>query len=167
MPVQSYNINTRDAVAGQVYGSSHNQMIHSLRLESDSGLDFGLPVLKSGDRDAKDIPTANSDSAIVADFFVGGLAIRQVNREQASRPGTGEIKLASGEIIGVLLEGFMQVEFQDVVVAGGDVYVDVTTGLLYGADGANRHKALNLRCEQGAGAGEIGVVQVANNAIHA
>ena len=50
MPVQDYNINTRDAVVGQIYGiSTTNAVRHSWKLV-DAALAFGAPMIKTADR---------------------------------------------------------------------------------------------------------------------
>lgn len=168
MPVQDYNINTRDAVAGQIYGiSTTNAVRHSWKLE-DAPLGFGQAMIKTGDRSGHSVPEAHADTAITADFFVGGLSIRQVNREQATRPGDGNVNYAVDDIVGVLLEGFMQVQVGNTgFTFGSPVYVDVTTGEFFGAAGANRFKATNMRFESSGAGNEIAIVQIANNAIHA
>ena len=159
MPVQDYNINTRNAVAGQTYGLSYS--IAPMSWTVDFTAAFGAPVVRSGDRTATDTTGLTADTA----FFLDGITIRTVNHEQNSRPGDGLVAYSVGDVAAVLQEGQIQVLVEDAFVVEGLVYVEEATGKWFAANAAGRSQALNVRFESSGAASSIGLVRIATNKV--
>lgn len=116
MPVQNYNINTRDAVAGVLYGMQQTRAdVQTYFAEADIG--YGRAV-KAG-AGAKGIVAGG-------DAHVMGIALRSVNRENLSRPSTdGFVTFVAGDAVPVCSDGRVNVniEASGAVVRGAPAYV--------------------------------------------
>lgn len=152
MPVQKYVINTRNEVAGQLYGMQQS------RAQIDSGkvtvaaIDVAVAVKKG----AKDRTIAAGQHG--ADLAIYGITLRQQHVEQDFRPNTGAALYPVGFIAPILRDGFVNVVAQDGSTNGLPVFVDTVTGLLYKAAGANRVRSSNCVWDVTVGVGAIGRV---------
>lgn len=133
MPLQDYNINTRDAVAGSLYGLSYTNSVRHTYINAGAELiPFGVAVQRVIGEDRQ----CALGSALAADAtgLIAGFSIRQVNREQEVRPGDGNISYALKSDVGVLHDGYMNVLLKaGAAVQGAAVHIDVTTGEIHGA----------------------------------
>lgn len=153
MPVQNYNINTRDAVVGQTYGLMHTMTIHSGVVEG-SGVAAGLAV----QRGATDRSCAAGGGG-AGDVFA--MCVLQQVKEASLRPSDGTVDYVAGDVVGLLREGFINVAAGEAVSAGDSVYVNDTTGVLYKSTGTGRTLSTNMVFETSAGVDEISVVKIA------
>lgn len=153
MPVQSYEINIKGEVAGQLYGMQQS------RAQIDSGkitvaaAAFGVAVKK--------VNTGEKDVAVGqagANLAIYGITLKQQQVESDFRPNTGAALYPVGFIAPILRDGYVNVIAQDAVTNQGAVYVSSTTGLFYGATGAGRVKASNCVWDVTVGAGAVGRV---------
>ena len=167
MPVQDYNINTRNAVAGQVYGlnGAAAKIIESWELvenvDANDTLAYGEPVLRTAAR------ACSNFVGVVADQDVAGFAVRQVHREINSRATLGSTTFDNesgykiNDTVAVLRFGAIQVEVAEAVVTGGDVFFD-PTGRTYQATATTptAYQLTNCVFDGDAASGEIVVVRI-------
>ena len=129
MPKQTYPINTRNDIVGQIYGLFQtSKVIDSWQLEvnvdANDKLQYGAPVLRSGERTCKNF------KGVVADQAVEGIAIRQVHRENDNRPAKGngiydnESSYVVGTSVAVLRYGAVNVQVAEAVVYGSPAFYD-------------------------------------------
>jgi hypothetical protein len=152
MPVQTYDINIKGEVAGQLYGMQQS------RAQIDSGkitvaaVGFGVAVKKgAGDREV-------AAGQAGANLAIYGITLKQQTLESDFRPNTGAVLYPVGFIAPILRDGYVNVIAQDAVANGGAVYVNSTTGLFFGAAAAGRVKASNCVWDVTVGAGAVGRV---------
>lgn len=152
MPVQSYDINIKGEVAGQLYG------LQQSRAQIDSGkvtvaaIGFGIAVKKG----AKDREVAAGQAG--ADLSIYGITIKQQQVESDFRPNTGAALYPVGFIAPILRDGYINVIAQDGSTNQAPVYVDSVTGLFYKAAGANRVKSSNCVWDVTVTVGAVGRV---------
>lgn len=124
MPVQDYNINTRNEVAGTLYGISYT---NSERWSGRAGtvIQIGASVKPSANGKPR-----NVDAGVSADGNIFGIALRTINKEQRTYPGDGVIQFAVGEELAFVREGTMNITVAGTAATdmGAPVYVNTTTG---------------------------------------
>lgn len=146
MPVQSYDINTPDFQVGNVYGLTYTNSVRE-SFKAKVALAQGQVVKRSADREV------TLGSAGAGQQF--GVVIRQLTNESDFRPNTGAAPYPVGSIVPVLLEGSIYVTTVAAAAAGGDVYVNSTTGAITSAATAGYVKASNMKFDSSGGAGDI------------
>ena len=122
MPVQSYTINTRDAIAGQLYGMQQSRAdIASAFVETGAGIGFGL---------ACKVGTGARGVELGGAAHVAGISVRQIDREAATRPSDGTVVFRKGEALPLLKEGSINVKVADAgtMVSGAVAHVNAATG---------------------------------------
>lgn len=166
MPAQNYNINTRDAVVGQIYGIHYAaKVVDSWELEenvdANDTLAYGEPLLRTGSR------ACSNFAGVTADQDVAGFAVRQVHRENDNRPAKGssiydnEASYKVGDTVAVLRSGAIQVEVAEAVAVGGDVFYD-PIGRTYQATATTptAYQLTNCVFDAAGAAGEIVPVRI-------
>lgn len=166
MPKQTYNINTRDAVVGQIYGIHYSaKVVDSWELEenvnADDVLKYGEPLLRTGSRACKNF------AGVTANQAVAGFAVRQVHRENDNRPAKGngiydnEASYKVGQTVAVLRSGAIQVEVAETVVQGGNVFYD-PVGRTYQATATTptAYQLTNCVFDAAGAAGEVVPVRI-------
>lgn len=139
MPVQAYNINTRDAVEGQLYGLQQTRAdIQTGFAEDADGVGAGKAVqYGAGERGYK------KGSAVA---HIAGITIRQIDREAVKRPSDGTIVFRKGDTLPVCSDGRVVVKVMDAgaIVRGQKVFVHQANGTFHVATGAGLVKASNV-----------------------
>ena len=166
MPVQDYNINTRNAVVGQVYGLQGSaKVIDSWELvenvDANDTLAYGEPVLRTAAK------ACSNFVGVVSSQDVAGFAVRQVHRENDARATLGatsydnESSYAVGSTVGVLRFGAIQVQVAEAVATGGDVFFD-PIGRTYQATATTptAYQLTNCVYDASESAGEVVVVRI-------
>ena len=164
MPKQSFTINTRDSLVGNLYGISYTNSVRHTYLNKNNAsnsadIPFGVAVCQGSEDRWAQLGTG----ATTADpITVLGLAIRQINREPDSRPSKGEVSYHDNEELAVLRDGFMTVKVgTGNAVVNGRVYVDNAKGTFHSAAKADeRAIALNLRWGSSGSAGSNAVLEI-------
>lgn len=141
MPLQNYSINTPDAVAGQLYGLQQTRADIQTRLAAEP-LDFGIAVTDAeGVSDRSVAPAAGGKV---------GITLRQINREQATRPGDGTVQYATGESVGVLFDGRVVVAIADIADAKKGDLLNVDAGqFVVGSGTATTNVRLDVKVAEG------------------
>lgn len=152
MPVQKYTINTRDEVAGQLYGMQQSRAQIESKKVAGAPLDVGIAVKQAvfGEVQAGVVDQASKT--------IYGISLKQQGIESDFRPNTGAALYPLGHIAPILRDGYVNVIAVDAVTFGTAPYVDTTTGKFYGAAGAGRIKATNCMWDVTVGAGAVGRV---------
>lgn len=115
MPKQDYNINTKSAYAGELYGLTvTNSQRNTYLANSDGKIQYGYAVKSVGNRRA--------DVGVDANGMIAGIVLRSLNNEQAKRPGDGTVYFRANDAMSVVEEGYVVVECTG-ATAGGKVYV--------------------------------------------
>tara|TARA_R110000851_G_scaffold79593_1_gene175262 strand:+ start:627 stop:1139 length:513 start_codon:yes stop_codon:yes gene_type:complete len=166
MPAQDYNINTRDAVVGQVYGLQGSaKVVDSWELvenvDANDTLAYAEPLLRTGAR------ACSNFAGVTADQDVAGFAVRQVHRENTSRPALGnglydnEAGYVVGSTVAVLRFGAIQVLATEAVAVGGSVFYE-PIGRTYQATATTptAYQLTNCVYDAAAAAGEVVVVRI-------
>lgn len=139
MPVQAYNINTRDAVEGQLYGLQQTRAdIQTGFAEDADGVGFGKAVqYGAGERGYK------KGSAVA---HIAGITIRQIDREAAKRPSDGTVVFRKGDTLPVCSDGRVVVKVADAgqAVHGAKVFVHKVDGTFAIATSADHIEASNV-----------------------
>lgn len=120
MPVQDYKINTRDALAGQLYGLQQTRAdIQTVFAEEPIG--FGV---------ACKVGAGNRGVLLGGTPHVAGISLRQIDREALNRPSDGSIVFRKGDTLPLLSDGRINVAVADagVMVRGAKAFVDAVTG---------------------------------------
>lgn len=160
MPVQDYNINTRDAVVGQLYGMQQTRADIQTGMAS-AEIEFGQalqndPLSPRGVKPGMDPLTGK----------ILGVALRQISREAKTRPSDGTVAYKVGEAIPVLQDGRVMIEVADAgqISVGQFPYVDNNTGKFYIATSTGRTLAGNVTfcTNQTVVAGDVVAVNVTN-----
>lgn len=147
MPVQSYNINTPDFQVGNVYGLTYTNSVRE-SFRAKVALAQGQVVKRGTTEREVDLGSAGAGQQF-------GIVIRQLTNESDFRPNTGAAPYPVGSIVPVLLEGSIYVNTVAAAAAGGDVYVNSTTGAITSAATAGYVKASNMKFDSSGGAGDI------------
>ena len=147
MPVQSYNINTPDFQVGNVYGLTYTNSVRE-SFRAKVALAQGQVVKRGTTEREVDLGSAGAGQQF-------GIVIRQIKNESDFRPNTGAAPYPVGSIVPVLLEGSIYVTTVAAAAAGGDVYVNSTTGAITSAATAGYVKASNMKFDSAGGAGDI------------
>ena len=168
---QTFHINTRDLVKGQVYGlHSSAKIIESWELEQVTAatetVAYGAPVLRTGDR------KCTQADAVDANFACHGFAVRQVNREINTRPARGaadfdnEAEFIVGDTIPVLRTGALYVEVGEAVALNGNVFYDPAGGKYYAtATTPTAYQLTNCKYDStGAADGDLVLVRITEQA---
>lgn len=146
MPVQNYTINTRDNMVGNIDGLGYTYSIRE-SFKADAQIEFGRVVKRTADRQVA------PGSADAGHQF--GIALRQLVTESDFRPNTGAAFWKAGDVIPVLEDGIVWVESVAAATAGGDVYVNSTTGQITSGATGGYVLANNMKFESSCGAGEL------------
>jgi len=159
MPVQSeYNLYTRDAVVGALYGISlTNSVRHSLINAGTAEIPFGVAV--------KNIAGLGKDRQceLGGAAKVEGFAIRQINKQMNVVPGTGAIAYAVGEAVAVLKEGFMNVKLETgsaAAVKGARAWISTVDGTVRADTATDYVESTNVTFESTGVAEEIVVINI-------
>ena len=147
MPVQSYNINTPDFQVGNVYGLTYSSSVRE-SFKAKVALAQGQVVQRGTTDREVDLGSAGAGNQF-------GVVIRQLTNESDFRPNTGAAPYPVGAIVPVLLEGSIYVVTVAAAAAGGDVYVNSTTGAITSGATAGYVKASNMKFDSSGGAGDI------------
>lgn len=143
MPVQNYNINTRDAVAGVLYGMSATNADVQTRFNTGAApIAFGLAV--QTDSNGRGVTIGGLSK-------VYGISLRQVNRTMNVIPGQGEVFYKEGEDLAVVSNGRVVVQVSDAVAADHNkfLFVDKNTGTFAVASrGADDAQTTNVKLDQ-------------------
>lgn len=166
MPAQTYNINTRNAVVGQIYGIHYaSKVVDSWLLEANVDandiLSYGEPLLRTGSR------ACSNFVGVAADQAVAGFAVRQVHRENDNRPAIGnaiydnESSYKVGTTVAVLRSGAIQVLLAEAVTVGGAVFYD-PVGRTYQATATTptAYELTNCKYDASGAAGEVVPVRI-------
>lgn len=142
MPVQNYNINTRDAVAGALFGMS------ATRADIQTRFNTGATEIFAGQAvDTDGVGRGVTLGTAVAKVY--GISIRQVNREMNVIPGQGVIGYAQGEDLGVVSDGRIVVEVLDAITTNHNAFLFVgTDGVFSVADRGTDIQTTNVKLDQ-------------------
>lgn len=122
MPVQQYNINTRDALPGQLYGLQQTRAdIQTAFVEDAAGIGFGV---------ACKVGVGPRGVTLGGAAHVAGISVRQIDREPLTRPSDGTVVFKKGEALPLLSDGRINVKVATAgaMVRGAAVFVNSTTG---------------------------------------
>jgi hypothetical protein len=135
MPKQDFNINTKSAYAGELYGITiTNSQRNTYLANTDGKIQYGYAVKSVGGRRA--------DVGVDSNGLIAGIVLRSLNNEQAKRPGDGTVYFRANDAMSVVEEGYVVVDCAN-ATAGGKVYV-ATDGSL-SADATGTTEATNAR----------------------
>ena len=152
MPVQQYNINTRDEIAGVLYGMQQTRAyIDSAKVTAPLG--YGVGVKRVNEREV-------APGFITGDYRLFGISLRQNTTESDFRPNTGASKYAVGSIAPICRDGVVNVIAKEATTVGDNVYVDTATGEFYSVAGAGKELATNLVWDSTVAAGAVGRVVI-------
>lgn len=141
MPIQNYDLYTKNAFRGQIAYASEPRVVVSAQLD-DVSLNFGSAV------DAVPL-TGGVTAGVLAN--VHGVALRELNHEAKFRPSTGETHYKQTETVSVMREGSFNVEVTaDAVTAYQKLFVDA--GEFTGATGI---ESLNVIATESGAIGDI------------
>ena len=154
MPVQQYTINTRDEIAGVLYGMQQTRAyIDSAKVTAP--LEYGVGVKRVNEREvAPGFITGNGD------FKLFGISLRQNTTESDFRPNTGASKYAVGSIAPICRDGVVNVIAKEATTVGDRVYIDTATGEFYAVAGAGKELATNVVWDSAVAAGAVGRVVI-------
>lgn len=155
MPVQEYRINTRDEIAGVLYGMQQTRALLQSAKVVGAALDFGVGVKQVADREV-----SAGFASSVGDFKLFGISLRQLTTESDFRPNTGNTFYPVGAIAPVCRDGVVNVIAEQACTVGGRVFVDTTTGKFFSAAGAGRELTTNVIWDVSVGAGEVARVVI-------
>lgn len=163
MPVQtSYDLYTRDAVVGALYGISlTNSVRHTYINQLADATDIGFGVAIS-----RVAGLGNERQCILggaAKAVIDGISMRQINKQMQVIPGTGAIAYKPGEAVGVLRDGFINVKLETgsaAAVVGAAAWFHNDTGLVRADTAAGYTVSTNVTFESTGIAGEIVVVNI-------
>jgi hypothetical protein len=161
MPVQAYNINTRDNIEGNLDGLSYTNSIRE-SFKAKNVVNYGTAVDRvpaDGDR------VVQTGQALEGHTF--GVAIRQVTTESDFRPNTGASAYPVGAIVPILEDGFIWVVSAGAAAVGDAVYVHSTTGRFTNAVTAGYVKSSNMVFESSCAAGGLAKVFISRAIINA
>lgn len=153
MPVQEYNINTRDEVAGTLYGISYTNS-DRLSARAETAIPFGVGVK----------PGVLPRNVVVGGDASGdlyGISLRTLGRTMQVTPGTGEISYKIGDELAFVREGTMNIQVNGAVATqmGGDVFCSTVDGKFAAAAvDANYILVENARWNSVTPAGKIGLL---------
>lgn len=154
MPVQNYNINTRDDMEGNLDGLSYTNSVRE-SFKAKVAIGFGVAVDRvpaDGDR------VVTLGQAVAGHTF--GVSIRQLTTESDFRPNTGAASYVAGSIIPVLEEGMIWVKSVAAAAVGGSVYVSSTTGEFTSGATGGYVLSNNMKFESSCGAGGLAKVYI-------
>lgn len=137
MPVQNYTINTRDAVAGELYGLQQTRAdIQTSFAEVQMG--FGLALARGAK--SRGVKLGHDAGVVLA------ISLRQINREALTRPSDGSIAFLVNDAIPSLYSGRVNVQVKDAgaVTRGQAPFIDDATGEFYVATAVGRTQAKNI-----------------------
>lgn len=152
MPVQQYNINTRDNMVGNIDGLGYTYSIRE-SFKAFNVIGFGLAVKITADR-------AVSLGGPATNGGVFGVALRQLTTESDFRPNTGAAFWKAGDVVPILEDGMVWVQSVAAATVGGKVYVNTATGQFSGATGAGLVEATNMTFQSSCGANELAKVYI-------
>jgi len=134
MPNQDWSINTGSGVAGDVYGLAFtNSQRFSYGIDVPMSA-FGIGVQKGA---RSDTVTVGADAGVLL-----GITMRQNVTESATRPGNGTVNLVVGTVMGVMLDGPIQVVLESPVVDGN---IGVSAAGTFGGVDATHLACTNVR----------------------
>ena len=152
MPVQQYNINTRDEIAGVLYGMQQTRAyIDSAKVTAP--LEYGVGVKRVNEREV-------APGFTIGDYRIFGISLRQNTTESDFRPNTGASKYAVGSIAPICRDGVVNVIAKEATNLGDNVFVDTATGEFYSVAGAGKELATNLVWDSAVAAGAVGRVVI-------
>lgn len=146
MPVQNYSINTRNAVAGQLYGLQQTRADIQTRMAGEV-LDFGVGIADAAATDSRAVTAATGGKVAIT--------LRQINREQETRPGDGNVKFKVGEALPALFDGRVVVHVADGAAGTKGALLHCTAGVFQVDSGTPANATTNVRLDV--------VVDAANN----
>lgn len=151
MPKQDWNINTKEAYAGEQYGLATT---NSQRLTYNAGAEmsaYGVAV-KQGATD-KEIVAGHNAGEIL------GITMREIKLESRTRPGDGTILIPKGQPLGVMLEGPIMVKLATAI---DSATVGVSAAGAFGKVDSTYIEATNVKALRWpAAAGDVVPVYVA------
>lgn len=151
MPKQDWNINTKEAYAGEQYGLATT---NSQRLTYNAGAEmsvYGLAV-KQGATD-KEVVVGHNAGEIL------GITMREIKLESRTRPGDGTVLIPKGQPLGVMLEGPIMVKLGTAI---DSATVGVSDAGVFGKVDSTYIEATNVKAlRYPAAAGDVVPVYVA------
>lgn len=138
MPVQDYNINTRNAVAGQLYGLQQTRADIQTRIAAAS-IGFGLGIVDAAATDSRSVSLATGGKVAVS--------VRQINREQDTRPGDGNVSFKAGEALPALFDGRIIVHVEDGAAGDKGALLHCTAGVFQVDSGTPANATTNVRLD--------------------
>lgn len=137
MPIQTYDLYTKNAFKGQKAYASEHSVNTSGKLE-DAELDFGLGV-KAGVK-----PKGIVAGSVSGNVFA--ISMREVNHEAKFRPSTGETFYKETETVSLMREGTINLLVTQRAAVSGDLanVVEATGEFTGGAAGAGESACINV-----------------------
>jgi heptaprenylglyceryl phosphate synthase len=157
----AYKMYTRDAVAGALYGTSLTNSTRLSFINSEAtGIGFGVAVQRSTPADME--RNCKLGTGLAESGAVLGFAMRQINKTQEIYSTTGDISYGKGEAVGVLTDGYLNVELKGAAaaVAGAKAFVHPTTGAVSAEATGGYLEATNVSFELGGATGDIVVINI-------
>lgn len=150
MPKQDFNINTKSAAAGDVYGLAFTNSQRLTYITEDAQTAYGLAVQQGAKANTIKV---GSDAGEVL-----GVTMRQNIVESARRPGDGSLVLVAGTPLAVMLDGPINVKL-NTAINSADIGINAKGEFGGVADGYT--KATNIKAlEYPAAAGDVVAVMV-------
>lgn len=150
MPKQDWNINTKEAYAGEQYGLATT---NSQRLTYNAGVEmsaYGIAV-KQGASDREILPGSVSGQIL-------GVTMRELKLESRTRPSDGTVLIPKGQPLAVMLEGPVVVKLETAIT---DSSIGVSPDGGFGGVGGNYTKATNVKAlSYPAAAGDVVPVMI-------
>lgn len=137
MPIQNYDLYTKNAFKGQkAYASEHSVNV-SGKLE-DAELDFGLGVKKGT------LPKQITKGSVAGNVYA--VSLREVNHEAKFRPSTGETFYVETETVSLMREGTINLEVTERAAIAGTVanIMEATGEFTGGAAGGGESQCINV-----------------------
>lgn len=134
MPKQDWNINTKEAYAGEQYGLATT---NSQRLTYNAGEEmsaYGIAV-KQGASDVEVLAGHENGQVL-------GVIMRELKLESRTRPGDGSVLIPVKQPLGVMLEGPITVKLETAIT---DASVGVSAKGGFGGVAGDYTKATNVK----------------------
>lgn len=134
MPKQDWNINTKEAYAGEQYGlatTNSQRLTYSTEAEMSH---YGLAV-KQGAK-ANTIVVGHNAGEVL------GITMRELKLESKTRPGDGTVLIPVGQPLGVMLEGPIMVKLVT-AISSADIGISATGE--FGGVAGSYTKATNVK----------------------
>lgn len=152
MPKQDWNINTKEAYAGEQYGlatTNSQRLTYSTDAEMSA---YGLAVVQG----AKD---NTIKVGLTAEGPILGITMRELKLESRTRPSDGTVLIPVGQPLGVMLEGPIMVKLKAAIT---DEAIGVSATGEFGGVAASYFAATNVKALRfPAAAGDVIPVYVA------